>query len=72
MIISKTLPEIIKKINEKLASNVNELENLPANLSSVVDAMTAFMHILGLSRDSLKKILLTGDFEEYPEDKHMH
>jgi hypothetical protein len=34
--------------------------------------MTAFMHILGLSRDSLKKILLTGDFEEYPEDKHMH
>ncbi|WJX47322.1 dynamin GTPase [Trifolium repens] len=72
MIISKTLPEIIKKINEKLASNANELENLPANLSSVADAMTAFMHILGLSRDSLKKILLTGDFEEYPEDKHMH
>ncbi|KAL5071526.1 hypothetical protein RYX36_022413 [Vicia faba] len=34
--------------------------------------MTAFMHILGYTRDSLKKILLTSDFVGYPEDNHMH
>ncbi|KAJ1426181.1 P-loop containing nucleoside triphosphate hydrolase [Sesbania bispinosa] len=55
MIISKTLPEIVKKINEKLA-----------------DAMSTFVLIVGLSRDSLRKILLSGEFDEYPEDKHMH
>lgn len=72
MIISKTLPEIIKKINEKLANSIHELENLPANLSSLADAMSAFLQIISLSRDSLKKILLIGEFEEYPDDKQMH
>ncbi|XP_057443111.1 dynamin-related protein 4C-like [Lotus japonicus] len=72
MIISKTLPDIVKKINEKLASNLSELEKLPPNLSSVADAMTTFLHIIGLSKDSLRKILIAGDFGEYPEDKHMH
>ncbi|XP_057419130.1 dynamin-related protein 4C-like [Lotus japonicus] len=44
------------------------------NLSSIADAMTTFMHIVGLSKDSLRKILLTGDFGEFSEekDKHMH
>jgi hypothetical protein len=72
MIISKTLPEIIKKINEKLKNSLSELENLPANLSSFSDAMSAFMHIVSRSKDSLRKILLVGDFEEYPEEKQMH
>ncbi|XP_061369405.1 dynamin-related protein 4C-like [Gastrolobium bilobum] len=71
-IISKTLPEIVKKINEKLTRNLSELDKLPVNLSSVADAMTAFMHVIGLSKESLRKILLRGEFEEYPEDKHMH
>ncbi|PNY04043.1 dynamin-related protein 4c-like [Trifolium pratense] len=72
MIISKTLPELVKKINEKLNNSLHELENLPANLSSFADAMSAFMHIVSLSRDTLRKILLIGDFEEYPEEKQMH
>jgi len=72
MIISKTLPEIVKKINEKLANNLSELDKLPANLSSVADAMTAFMHIIGLTKESLRKILLRGEFDEYPEEKNMH
>ncbi|XP_057419518.1 dynamin-related protein 4C-like [Lotus japonicus] len=71
-IISKTLPEIVKKINEKLASNLSELEKLPPNLSSIADAMTTFMHIVGLSKDSLRKILLMGDFGEFSEEKEMH
>ncbi|RDX96774.1 Dynamin-related protein 4C, partial [Mucuna pruriens] len=72
MSISKTLPEIVKKINEKLSNNLTELEKLPTNLTSVADAMTAFMHIIGLTKESLRKILLRGEFDEYPEDKNMH
>jgi hypothetical protein len=72
MSISKTLPEIIKKINDKLNSSLHELENLPANLSSLADAMSAFLQIVSLSRDSLRKILLIGEFEEYPEERQMH
>ncbi|CAK8578614.1 unnamed protein product [Lathyrus sativus] len=71
-IISKTLPEIIKNINAKLAYSLHEMENLPANLSSLADAMSAFLLILSLSRDSLRKILLIGEFEEYPDEKKMH
>ncbi|CAI8592687.1 unnamed protein product [Vicia faba] len=62
MIISKTLSEITKKINEKLNNNLKELENFPANLSSLTDAMSVFMRIVALSRDSLRNILLIGDF----------
>ncbi|KAJ1426185.1 P-loop containing nucleoside triphosphate hydrolase [Sesbania bispinosa] len=68
----KNLPEIVKKINEKLGNNLSELEKLPANLSSVPDALAAFMHIVGLSRDSLRKILLIGEFDEYHDDKQTH
>ncbi|XP_027348439.1 dynamin-related protein 4C-like [Abrus precatorius] len=72
MIISKTLPGIVKKINEKLANNLSELEKLPVNLTSVADAMTAFMQIIGLSKEALRKVLLRGEFDEYPENKKMH
>ena len=33
--ISKILPEIVKKINDRLSSNLAELEKLPKNLTSV-------------------------------------
>ncbi|XP_052114534.1 dynamin-related protein 4C-like [Arachis duranensis] len=72
MIISKTLPEIVKKINEKLTYNLSELDKLPVNLTCVADAMTTFMHIIGLSKESLRKILLRGEFDEYPDEKNMH
>ncbi|KAK2631751.1 hypothetical protein EUGRSUZ_L02484 [Eucalyptus grandis] len=70
--MAKCLPEIIKKINDKLNANVAELKKLPKNLSSVAEAMTAFMQILGSARESLRKILLRGEFDEYPEEKNMH
>ncbi|KAL5053714.1 hypothetical protein RYX36_034396 [Vicia faba] len=66
------LPTIVVKINEKLGNSLNELGNLPANLSSMADAMASFMQIISLSRDSLRKILLIGEFEEYPDEKEMH
>ncbi|KAK1379715.1 Dynamin-related protein 4C [Heracleum sosnowskyi] len=71
-IISKCLPDIVKKINMKLNANVSELNNLPRKLSSVAEAITTFMRIVGLSRESLKKLLVRGEFEEYPDDKSMH
>lgn len=72
LIISKTLPEMLRKINEKLNSQLSELESLPKNLTSAADAMAAFMHITGLVKESLRKILIRGEFDEYPEDKTMH
>ncbi|XP_008244162.1 PREDICTED: dynamin-related protein 4C-like [Prunus mume] len=70
--IARNLPEIVKKINEKLNYCLSELNKMPKNLSSVAEAMTAFMQIIGLAKESLRKILLRGEFEEYFEDRHMH
>ncbi|KAI8546592.1 hypothetical protein RHMOL_Rhmol07G0131000 [Rhododendron molle] len=71
-IISKCLPDIVRKINDKLNSNVSELSKMPQNVSSVAEAMTVFMRIICLSKDCLRKILVRGEFDEYPEDKTMH
>ncbi|CAH2057117.1 unnamed protein product [Thlaspi arvense] len=71
-IISKCLPDIIRKINEKLKENVLELSKMPKNISSVAEAMTKLMGIIGLFKDSLRKILLRAEFDEYPDDKNMH
>ncbi|KAF7803235.1 dynamin-related protein 4C-like [Senna tora] len=70
--ISKTLPEIVKKINDRLSSCLSELDNLPKTLTSVAEAMSALMHNIGLAKESLRKILLRGEFDEYPDDKQMH
>ncbi|KAH7855330.1 hypothetical protein Vadar_023780 [Vaccinium darrowii] len=71
-IITKRLPEIVHKINEKLNSSVSELSKMPQNVSSVAEAMTVFMRIIGSSKESLRKILLRGEFDEYPDDETMH
>lgn len=71
-IIVKCLPDIVRKINDKLSTTINEMNKLPKNLSSVAEAMTAFMHLFGCAKESLRKILLTGEFEEYPDAMEMH
>ncbi|KAI8546590.1 hypothetical protein RHMOL_Rhmol07G0130800 [Rhododendron molle] len=71
-IISKCLPDIVQKINDKLNSNVSELSKMPQNVSSDAEAMTVFVRIFCLSKDCLRKILLRGEFDEYPEDTYMH
>ncbi|WMV56135.1 hypothetical protein MTR67_049520 [Solanum verrucosum] len=71
-IISKCLPDIVKKINDKLAVNVAALNMLPQHLSSVAEALTMFMRILSSTKESLKKIFLRGEFDEYAEDLEMH
>lgn len=71
-IISKCLPEIVKKINDKLNSNLQELGSMPKHLSSITEAMTAFMQIVGSAKESLRKILVRGEFDEFPDEKEMH
>ncbi|MCL7041491.1 hypothetical protein MKW94_002030 [Papaver nudicaule] len=70
--ISNILPDIVKKINEKLNQNAADLNNMPKNLSSIADAVTAFMRVLGSAKESLRKILITGEFNEFPEEGNMH
>ncbi|CAL5380194.1 unnamed protein product [Camellia sinensis] len=71
-ILSNCLPDIVRKINDKLNLNISELIKMPQNLSSVAEAMTVFMRIIGLSKESLRKFFLRGEFDEYPDEKNMH
>ncbi|XP_021822547.1 dynamin-related protein 4C-like [Prunus avium] len=70
--IARNLPSIVKKINDKLSAYLSELNEMPKSLSSVAEAMTAFMQIIGASKESLKKILVRGEFDEFPDDQRMH
>uniref|UniRef100_A0A2P2MFG7 Dynamin-related protein 4C-like n=1 Tax=Rhizophora mucronata TaxID=61149 RepID=A0A2P2MFG7_RHIMU len=70
-IIAKCLPEIFRKINEKLELNVAELNKMPKTLSSSADAMVTFLGIIGSAKESISKLLLRGQYEEYPDDKSM-
>nr|GEU63392.1 dynamin-related protein 4C-like [Tanacetum cinerariifolium] len=71
-IISRCLPDIVKKINDKLTGYVSELNKLPRKMTSVAEAMTVFMRIISSVKESLRKILIRGEFEEYPDVKSMH
>ncbi|KAI3951120.1 hypothetical protein MKW98_028524 [Papaver atlanticum] len=70
--IAKFLPDTVKKISEKLNKNAAELDNMPRHLSSIADAITAFMLILGSAKESPRKIHITGEFHEFPDDVKMH
>ncbi|GJS64408.1 dynamin-related protein 4C, partial [Tanacetum coccineum] len=72
LIISKCLPDIVKKVSEKLNASVLELNKLPKNLTSIPDAMAAFMHMVGSFKETLDKMLIRGEFDDYVEDKQMH
>ncbi|KAM7500180.1 hypothetical protein LguiA_024594 [Lonicera macranthoides] len=71
-IISKCLPDIVRQINNKLSESVSQLKKMPQHLSSVAEAMTVFMRIIGLSKESLRKIFLRGEFDEFPDENLMH
>ncbi|KAK6158198.1 hypothetical protein DH2020_005512 [Rehmannia glutinosa] len=72
IIIVKCLPDIVRKINDKLSVNLEELNKMPKHLTSIAEAMTTFMHILGFAKESLRKILLQGEFDEYQDVQAMH
>ncbi|TYH89803.1 hypothetical protein ES332_A13G007600v1 [Gossypium tomentosum] len=70
--IAKCLPEIVKNISAKLDANVSELEKMPKAITSIADATQAMMRIIQAAKESLKKLLWRGEFDEYPEDNTKH
>ncbi|KAL3749806.1 hypothetical protein ACJRO7_010864 [Eucalyptus globulus] len=71
-IMAQCLPEIVRSIDDKLNAKVAELESIPKKLSSVEEAVMAFVQIMGSAKESLRKVLLGSEFDEYPDDKDMH
>ncbi|GMI84970.1 Dynamin related protein 4C [Hibiscus trionum] len=71
-IIAKCLPDIVKNISAKLDANVLELEKMPKALNSITEATQVLMRIIGAAKESLKKLLWRGEFEEYPDDNTKH
>lgn len=70
--ISRCLPEIVRKINLKMETAVVELNKLPMVMASTGEALMALMDIVGSAKESLLKILIQGDFSEFPDDQSMH
>ncbi|PHT69414.1 putative dynamin-related protein 4A [Capsicum annuum] len=67
-IISKCFPDIVKEINNKLSVNVAALSELPQHSGTVAEALATFMRTHMLATESLKKIFLKVEFDEYNED----
>ncbi|KAF4379358.1 hypothetical protein F8388_013576 [Cannabis sativa] len=55
-----------------LNKSLSEFRKLPKSISSTAEALTTFMRITGSVKESLRKILLRGEFHEYPGEKNMH
>ncbi|GAB4840674.1 hypothetical protein Ancab_021441 [Ancistrocladus abbreviatus] len=51
---------------------MSELNSMPQSFNSVVEALMTFMRILSTAKESLKKIFIRGEYNEYPDDKEMH
>ncbi|KAF0914843.1 hypothetical protein E2562_032520 [Oryza meyeriana var. granulata] len=71
-IIAKCLPDIVKQINDRLSRHSSELDQMPPDLNNVADAVRAFFHIMKQVCASLEKVLVRGEFDEFPDDRHFH
>ncbi|CAE5962713.1 unnamed protein product [Arabidopsis arenosa] len=70
--ITRCLPDIVQRINEKMDSSIAELNKLPKVLNSTREALSTFLHIISSTNKSLAKILVQGDYSEFPDDQSMH
>ncbi|KAF3601304.1 hypothetical protein F2Q69_00036703 [Brassica cretica] len=70
--IGRCLPVIVQKINEKMETSEFELKKLPMVMTSSGEALMTFMNIIGSVKECLLRILIQGDFSEYPDDQSMH
>ncbi|CAA7040656.1 unnamed protein product [Microthlaspi erraticum] len=66
--ISRCLPEIVRKINLKMETAVVELNKLPIVMASTGEALMALMDIIGSAKESLLRVLVQGDFSKYPDE----
>uniref|UniRef100_A0A0E0KBI8 Dynamin-type G domain-containing protein n=1 Tax=Oryza punctata TaxID=4537 RepID=A0A0E0KBI8_ORYPU len=71
-IIAKCLPDIVKQINDRLSRHSCELDQMPPDLNNVADAVRAFFHIVKQVCASLEKMLVRGEFDEFPDDRNLH
>ncbi|CAH2047656.1 unnamed protein product [Thlaspi arvense] len=55
-----------------MENSVLELNKLPVVMVSSGEALMALMDIIGSAKESLLRILVQGDFSEYPDDQTMH
>ncbi|XP_065876485.1 dynamin-related protein 4C-like isoform X2 [Euphorbia lathyris] len=72
IIITRCLPRIVRKIDEKLNAYILDLNKMPQTAISPYELMSSFMGIIGSAKESMRKILIRGEYEEYPDDKNMH
>ncbi|KAL0644280.1 hypothetical protein Bca4012_042570 [Brassica carinata] len=70
--IARCLPEIVRKINMKMENAVLELNKLPMVMASTGEALMTLMDIITSAKESLLKILIQGDFYEFPDEPKMH
>ncbi|CAL4938619.1 unnamed protein product [Urochloa decumbens] len=71
-IIAKCLPDIVKQINDRLSRSSAELDQMPQDLNSVADAVMVFFQIVRKVCNSLEKVLVRGEFDEYPDEREFH
>ncbi|GLJ11699.1 hypothetical protein SUGI_0174950 [Cryptomeria japonica] len=71
MIINTSLPEICSKIDTTLGKRQAELNSLPQHLCNPREADKVFMRLLKEIKESLNKIVILGDFEQFEEDPYM-
>uniref|UniRef100_A0A0D9VS50 Dynamin-type G domain-containing protein n=1 Tax=Leersia perrieri TaxID=77586 RepID=A0A0D9VS50_9ORYZ len=71
-IIASCLPDIVKQINDRLVRHSSELDQMPPDLNNVADAVRAFFQIGKQVCASLEKVLVRGEFDEFPDDCHFH
>ncbi|EFH64394.1 hypothetical protein ARALYDRAFT_338323 [Arabidopsis lyrata subsp. lyrata] len=70
--ITRCLPDIVQRINEKMDNSIAELNKLPKVMTSTREALFTFLRIIGSTKESLIKILVQGDFSEFSDDQCMH
>ncbi|KAL0718721.1 hypothetical protein Bca4012_068044 [Brassica carinata] len=70
--IARCLPEIVRKINHKMETADVELKKLPMVMASTGEALMTLMDIIGSAKESLLRVLIQGDFSEFPDNHSMH
>ncbi|KAF8079489.1 hypothetical protein N665_1024s0016 [Sinapis alba] len=70
--IARCLPKIVRKINHKMETADLELKKLPMVMASTGEALMKLMDIISSAKESLLRILIQGDFSEFPDNHSMH
>ncbi|GJN08406.1 hypothetical protein PR202_ga26319 [Eleusine coracana subsp. coracana] len=71
-IIAKCLPDIVKQINDRLSRSSAELDQMPQDPNNVADAVRVFFRIVKQVCASTEKVLVRGEFDEYPDNRDFH